>query len=245
MKKNTNESGRVSWLDIAKGFSIIFIVLGHASYGFLYEFCFAFNSVIFFILSGMSFCRIKNEKDDLLCFDNRKTGIFLKKTGEKLLLPYFVWGSVSIVIYLFLEGAVLSRLQPGRDGNFAILPNFAGLLYGNSGTGFLDYYRPLWFIPCLIVTELMWFFILKLMYRISVKKAWILYTGLMAGFCVFGVMESCLDRKLILPFEAESAIFMSFFFGIGLTLRRLGGGGISESCRTGKFRRLRLSYGRL
>lgn len=213
---------RISWLDIVKGISILFIVLGHASYGFLHSLCFSFNSVIFFILSGMAFSRLKNEKDDLLCFDNRKTNTFLKNVAERLLFPYFVWGSISIVIYYLLEGIVLSNLQTGGNKNFALLPNFIGLFYGNSESGFFEYYRPLWFIPCLVVIEIIWFAILKIMYQISRKGAWILYGIAMSLFLLFGIMESCFQWELILPFEAESAIFMSFFFGIGLLLRSQG-----------------------
>lgn len=218
----TNMDKRISWLDIAKGMSIFFIVLGHTSYGFLHSFCFSFNSVIFFILSGMSFGRLKNEKDDLLCFDNRKMSAFLKNIAKRLLFPYFVWGSVSIVIYYLLEGIVLSNLQTGGNKNFALLPNFIGLFYGNSESGFFEYYRPLWFIPCLVVVEIIWFIILKIMYQTSGTRAWILYSMAMMLFLAFGVMESCFGWDLILSFEIESAIFMCFFFGIGLLLRSRG-----------------------
>lgn len=213
---------RISWLDIAKGISILFIVLGHASYGFLYSFCYSFNSVIFFILSGMAFDRLKNEKDDLLCFDNREMNTFLKNVAERLLFPYFIWGSVSIVIYYLLEGIVLSNLQTGGNKHFALLPNFIGLVYGNSESGFFEYYRPLWFIPCLVVVEIIWFAILKVMYQISRKGAWILYGVVMSLFLLFGIMENCLGWELVLPFETESAIFMCFFFGIGLFIRSHG-----------------------
>ncbi|MCM1048297.1 MAG: acyltransferase family protein [Clostridiales bacterium] len=213
---------RIEWLDIAKGFSILFIVLGHTSYGFLFWFCYSFNSVIFFILSGMTFCRIKSETDNLFCFDKRTVKEFLKKILGSLLFPYFVWGCISIIIYYLMEGVVLSHLQSGRYGNFAIIPNIIGLLYGNSETGFFKYYRPLWFIPCLVIVEVIWFLILKIMYRISIKKAWVLYCVVMAIFLLFGCIESFMQWDLMLPFEIETAIFMSFFFGIGLLVRSWG-----------------------
>lgn len=219
---HSNMDKRILWLDIAKGISIFFIVLGHTSYGFLHNFCFSFNSVIFFILSGMSFSRLKNEKDDLLCFDNRNRNTLLKNVAKRLLFPYFVWGSISIAIYYLLEGIVLSNLQTGGNKNFALLPNFIGLVYGNSESGFFEYYRPLWFIPCLVVVEIIWFAVLKAMYRIPRKGAWILYGAAMLLFLLFGIMENCLGWELVLPFEMESAIFMCFFFGVGLLIRSHG-----------------------
>ncbi|MCM1047904.1 MAG: acyltransferase [Clostridiales bacterium] len=214
---------RIEWLDIAKGFSILFIVLGHTSNGFLHWFCFSFNSAIFFILSGMTFCRIRNGTDELLCFDKRAVKEFLKNILGKLFFPYFVWGCISIIIYYFMEGVIVSHLQLEEAGNYAIIPNIIGLLYGNSETDFFEYYSPLWFIPCLISVQGIWFIILKIMYRLSGKKAWGLYYIVMAIFVLFGCTESILQWNLILPFEMESAIFMSFFFGIGLLLRSWGG----------------------
>lgn len=219
-----NMDKRVSWLDRAKGFGILFIVLGHASYGYLNWFCFSFNSVIFFILAGMAFCRTKDKRDELLDFDNRKTSDFLRKTGKRLLFPYFVWGSISIAIYYLLEGVILSHLQVNKNQHFALIPNFIGLIYANSETGFFEYYRPLWFLPCLVAVEIIWFLILKFMYRMSAKRMWIYYGMFMLLFLLFGILESCFKWELILPFEIESAIFMSFFFGIGLMLRSRGGG---------------------
>lgn len=215
--------GRISGLDIAKGFSILFIVLGHASYGFVSWFCYAFNSAVFFVLAGMSFCRLKGAIDSLLCFDNRKVRIFAEKTIRKLLFPYFIWGSISIVIYYLMGRIVLLHLQTSKgEKNFAVLENFLGLLYGNSETQFFEFYRPLWFIPCLVMVEVVWFLILKVMYNTSEKRAWILYCSVMSFFLAFGVMESVFQWNLILPFETESAIFMSFFFGVGLLLRSWG-----------------------
>lgn len=214
---------RISWLDIAKGVSILFIVMGHIlNGGFILTFCLSFNSVIFFILSGMTFNRTRGQTDSLLCFDDREIRLFFKKNVKNILLPYFVWGSVSIIIYFLMEGMVLSNLQTGSNVHFSIPANFLGLLYGNSETGFFEYYRPLWFLPCLLMVEIIWFIILKIMYRISEKKAWILYGIFMGIFVLFGIAESCFNLKLILPFETESAVFMSFFFGIGLLLRSKG-----------------------
>lgn len=219
-----NEKGntRISWMDIAKGISIMCIVLGHTSTGFLNTFCFSFNSVIFFILSGMSFGRIRNQKDSLLCFDNRETKIFLKKSVANILLPYFIWGGVSILIYFLMEGIIISNLQNGNNEHFSVGANFLGLLYGNSETGYFEYYRPLWFLPCLLMVEIIWFILLKIMYCISEKKAWMLYGISMGIFVLFGILESIFGWDFVLPFETESAIFMSFYFGIGLFLRSKG-----------------------
>lgn len=224
IKRLDDEKGnkRIPWIDIAKGFSILFIVLGHASSGFLHYFCFSFNSIIFFILSGMAFCRIKDKPDAILCFDDRKSSEFIKKNVRKILQPYFIWGGVSIALYYLLEGLIVSHFRTGSNIHFALFSNIMGLLYGNSDTGFFEYYKPLWFLPCLLVVEIIWFFLLKIMYRTTLKRAWALYGIFMAIFVLFGIVESYCQWNLILPFETESAVFMSFFFGIGLLLRSRG-----------------------
>lgn len=83
---------RYRWIDIAKCVGIIAIVLNHCSTGRLNIFCVSFNSVLFFILSGLTFCREKGDRTHFLAFDNRTWGSFLRKLAKSIVIPYFVWG---------------------------------------------------------------------------------------------------------------------------------------------------------
>lgn len=84
-------SARIGYIDIAKGFAIAFIVIGHVGLVFssktvpggmpplLLQFAFSFHLFVFFIASGY-----------FMKTDTPLTGSYLKKTARSLLIPYVV-----------------------------------------------------------------------------------------------------------------------------------------------------------
>lgn len=221
MMKIQMSKQRISWIDIAKCMGIVAIVLGHCSSGNLQCVCFSFNSVIFFVLAGMTFCRKKEETDAYLSFDNERTlKSFLYKAFRTLFVPYLFWGLVSILIYSVMGELTANTLNMPQS-HFEIGKNLIFLLYGNSDTGYFEWNRPLWFLPCLLMVELLWFLILKMSETFNKIKnfIWMVYTStllLSAAYMIFISYSGC---KFVLPFELETAISMMFFFGIGLFCR--------------------------
>ena len=69
---------RVEYFDIAKGFSMICIILGHLGIGRVNSFVFTFHVPIFFLISGYFL-------SDKLTMEE-----FIKKKAKRLLLPYLV-----------------------------------------------------------------------------------------------------------------------------------------------------------
>lgn len=212
---------RISWIDLAKCIGIVAIVLGHCSSGSLTCICFSFNSILFFVLAGMTFCRKKEETDHYLSFNHERTlKTFLYQTFQTLVVPYLFWGLVSILIYSVVGRLTTNTLNMSQS-HFGIGKNLIFLLYGNSDTGYFEWNRPLWFLPCLIMVELLWFLILKIS-QTSLKKKWfmwIVYGGIMLLSVANMIFISYSGMKFVLPFELETAISMMFFFGIGLFLR--------------------------
>lgn len=221
MEKIQKNNQRISWIDIAKCIGIIAIVLGHCSSGNLKCVCFSFNSIIFFVLAGMTFCRKKEKTDVYFSFDNERTlKIFLYRAFRALLVPYLFWGLVSILIYSVM-GRLTAQTLNMSQSHFEIGKNFIFLLYGNSDTGYFEWNRPLWFIPCLFMVELLWILILKVseIFHNIKNLIWIIYAAAMVLSVTYMFYISYSGNKFVFPLELETAVSMMFFFGIGLFCR--------------------------
>jgi len=103
-----DKSGRLDFLDIAKGIGILFVVLGHIyafnpniKNGLFVVWIYSFHMPLFFIISGML---LKYKKID------ESIVKFIFKRVKGLLVPYFVFSIFTIAVLLFTEGASMSML---------------------------------------------------------------------------------------------------------------------------------------
>ena len=151
---------RIDTIDIAKGIAISAIVIGHVSTGLLWDAFLIFATASFFLLSGLTFYYDGEAHGIGWRKDSSPVG-FLKKSAGRLLLPYAVWGLISIVIYMILGKAAVSVLGLENE-SVDLLHNLLGLLFGNSSSGYFDWNRPLWFLPCLFIVEVIAYTVLRL-----------------------------------------------------------------------------------
>ena len=98
-------AGRLRFVDIAKGISIICIILGHLGIHNITRVVFTFHVPIFFLITGY--------------FVSRKEGVrdFAIKKARTLLVPYFVTSLVMIAVAAGLglrDGACCTMLRSGR-----------------------------------------------------------------------------------------------------------------------------------
>ena len=211
---------RVETIDIAKGISICAIVIGHVSSGILWDTTIIFATAAFFLLSGLTFY-LDMESDSPVAWRQEVSfGKFLKKAGARLLFPYFVWGLISIIIYLGYE-AFLEKSYKMILNNGSIVNNLLGLLYGNSSGEYFKWNRPLWFLPCLFVVELIAFIILRATEKNNgLQITAIIFTILLSlGWLYFlSIHES---ETFVWPFESETALAMLSYFMVGILIRRL------------------------
>lgn len=186
---------RIAWIDVAKGIGIFLIVFGHTMQsGFVRQVIFSFHVPFFFFLSGVTY--------------KRETSIytFLRKKVSGLLVPYWVWGIISIAIFLF--AGLFLHLE---EANTGLLNNLFGLLYGNPRTELMWWNRPLWFIPCLFITLLIVDMIERLIFienrggRIVVIVI-SLYIGIIWNKA----------SGLILPFHMEAVVGMISYTEMGI-----------------------------
>jgi acyltransferase len=130
---------RYYWLDIAKSIGIFLIVFGHLSISkFTMDFLWTFHVPLFFFISGFLF---KPTAGD----------IFLNRLKSRLILPY---------IYIYLLNVLLVVLI-AFDFNFnSIIDRVLAMFWGSQGNPhFVN--GALWFLPGLIIIELIYFFLIR------------------------------------------------------------------------------------
>lgn len=211
---NENQS-RLDWLDIAKCIGIFFIVLGHiCKYDYrenpLRLFCYSFNAQFFFFVAGITFCGLRPITINLL---NKKKPIrFCMNQIKRLILPYFVWGGISVVIYYFL-----GKLHLVNDDT-SILPNMIGLIVADSTSEYFQWNRPLWFIPCLFILNCFWFFSCKVLTFFSKGKIQINFIVIGISVITFflSILFTDFPEILSLPWHIQSAIFICSLMGLGI-----------------------------
>ena len=181
---------------------------------------------VFFFLSGMTFCW---EQGTCPWFDHRPWQKFRRDLWKTLVRPYLMWATISVVIYSFLGKIAAGILQSDRQ-HFTLWTNIVGMLYGNSGSGgsggYMEWNRPLWFLTCLTMVKLIWYFLLG----IKGKTGRVLRFLTMILSAAWLVGANLLGIHLHLPWELETAVSVLFCFGVGRYYRGISDniGGIDQ-----------------
>ena len=159
----TQEKVYYEWIDMLKGWGILFIVLGHIVGSlvhltdgllqcccvWMYKYIYSFHVPLFFFIAGLT-------------FRQHTLGDFLAKKWNRLLLPYFTFGLFSILIYV-LVGEVALRILQHADvtgyydakGTMYSIPRWIlGLVLGGWKSDVFLVNSVLWFIPVLFSLEL-------------------------------------------------------------------------------------------
>lgn len=194
---------RINFIDIARGFAIIFIVCGHTiTYSshcdLIYKILCGFHVVLFFILSGYTF-KIN---------ENKTFFKFVKKKFKRIMIPYFIWATLFLIPFFIFGQEVSSNL--GAKANFELGNQLFNVLYGNGNNQALKQNTALWFLPALFSMEIIYYWIIKLIRKKSnLVKTLILIPLLIIGFLTY------LYLKFILPWGLNTALVLGAFFYIG------------------------------
>ena len=197
---------RLTWIDIAKGISILCIVFGHVIVNStqlyeLYKLFLSFNVVIFFILSGITFkVNIRFER-------------FLIKKIFRFLIPYFIFSFIFLIPF-FLFGQNVSD-DFNQNVSFDLKQAIIDIFYGVGENNRLKQNSPLWFLPALFSTELIYYFICKLDNRINYKTFSFI-------FLIFLFIISFFSTKLtlVIPFGFNSVLQIGPFFYLGFIFNK-------------------------
>lgn len=140
---NNETTIRIKYLDIAKAIGIILVVIGHIEKNHLAEniskFIFSFHMPLFFILSGIVINIKKEERSDF--------GLLCTKKLKSLMIPYFWFSLIFIIIDLVQLCLGYSSWAEISDVLIA-----TGTFYADS---------TLWFLPALLISELLFIFMKK------------------------------------------------------------------------------------
>ena len=199
---------RIKFIDISRGFAILFIVLGHTIVhsehcGMLYKFIYSFNVILFFIISGYLF-KIKN---------NENFFGFFKKKFLRIMIPYFIWELLFLIPYFLFADDMNSSL--GNNGSFSIKQIILNIVIGNGNNSALKQNTSLWFLPALFTMEIAYYFIIKGLEKYNNKKYDII---LLIILFFIGVCSSYLKGNLI--WGLKTVLNIGIFFYIGYLLKK-------------------------
>ncbi len=222
MRENATVNSRyVAWIQKAKGWGILFIVLGHVAGGGIhlalpstavalqgiYKYFYSFHVELFFFLAGITYA-----------VTDKSFGTVLRQKARSLLLPYWFWGLLSYALFLCLAGALRTTLNASSQTGYyqAIFGNLdwwtplAGMIHGGgwpNGNGF-RHNSVLWFLVCLFTCEV-GYYAYERYVRIPYKYAWSVALFVLGGCCVQ------IYEVQGWPFMLPRAIVLGAFFSFG------------------------------
>ena len=188
----TSDKARLTWVDTAKALGIFYVVLGHHHNHVLYNYIYTFHMPLFFFLSGMMFSR-KPEQTF--------TG-FMAKRAQTLLIPYFVFSFALYGLWWFLG----RFLDPGVTAGYSLEKNFIGIFYAQGQMEYMRWGLEMWFLPCLFLTTLLYYFIAPLS---QVKQTFLILVCAVIGFN----LPTWLGFRL--PWSVDIALVAIGFFWLG------------------------------
>lgn len=190
-------SKRIVWVDIARGIAMIFVMMGHAS-GIpksLMSWVYSFHMPLFFFLSGYVFNVEKYHSFKSLLIDKSRT----------LLFPM-----VALSTVLSIWTAIINT----NYGISGLIKHFIGIFIELRGS---DFDSGLWFITCLFVIELLWWFLCKISaFNSIIKKIIVLFVFSVIGFLYVVFIDH------IVPWALEASLISIGFFGVGNLIKKNG-----------------------
>lgn len=189
------ESGkRLKYNDIAKSVGMLLIMWGHIRLrDWSNAFVYAFHIPLFFTLSGMVFNKSKYDS----------FGSFLKKKFASLLLPYFIFSVLTWIVW-----AGFAYLSHQKVDSFW-MPLAETLIARGSG-GYLVHNVPLWFVSCLFIMEVIYYFMADLN-RVMIS----VLTIAMAVVSYYAIKCCIVIDFTAIPWNIETAMLGIPFFAAG------------------------------
>ena len=187
---------RLGYIDTLKAFAIFMVLIGHLTdNSILEQYIFSFHLPLFFWVSGFLFNPIKYQH----------FGSFLRQRLKTLVVPYFIFAFISFLFWFFVVRGLSVRGQVNLLNPWY---PFWGIFYG---IGVEPWRNPLdvalWFLPCLFVTEIIFWHINKYMRGSFYFVALILSA-------IIGYVTS-ISMEFRLPWSADVAFTAVVFYAVG------------------------------
>ncbi|MFW9976186.1 MAG: acyltransferase family protein [Candidatus Thorarchaeota archaeon] len=200
-------SNRYEWIDISKGFGIIFVVLAHSMLPVLNNvflessifFITSFVIALFFIMAGMTYNGDKYR-------NNLKS--YALSRGRQLLIPYFFIYILMMLLFIPLAGSVDTYLKP--------LDLILWLFYGAGPPGQPTY---LWFLPVLYF-GLMFFTVIEAITKNQDPRLRWLFVVILPSLALW---ITSVFSPMLVPWRLNSVLFATAFCIIGYEMKRYRG----------------------
>ena len=185
---------RFDYIDIAKGFGILMVVWAHILItGWTHQMIYAFHMPLFFLLSGLLFQKEK--------FGSFKA--FIIRRAKRLLIPYVIYSVATWILW-----AVFRYLRHDEVDSY-YMPLLQTFIAQGSGA-YMVHNSALWFIPCLFLVEIIYFF--------TCKTGWVwnlilCFAGTIVSFILGGIYGK--DYWFLLPLNADAALIALPFYYVG------------------------------
>lgn len=177
---------RIAWLDMAKGYGMIFVILAHLEVGIIGIWIYTFHMPLFFLLSGYVF----TEKKDF------KT--FFKHKCKSMLLPYICLG---IPMVLFDS---LMQYISGDDNAVSCIILAIGLIIQQR-------MWTLWFLACLFFLNI-FFFAAKRLLKTDSKMAGLAVITTCMGLLYYKAGGPALPWNIDVCLMAYPFFFTGYFY---------------------------------
>lgn len=142
---------RNNWIDTIKGIGIILIVIGHVNApGLLNKLIYGFHVPLFFVVTGYLYNKEKWEQIGL-----KK---YITTRFKNYIIPYLVMGIINIIVFQLFQVYVKKSTINLWE---AMLERFYWLLCTFTGGDKMGVNSPLWFLPCLFISSMLFFIIEK------------------------------------------------------------------------------------
>lgn len=198
----TTSSPRIYTFDVAKGIGILLVIFAHINYTpVIIDTIYSFHMPLFFILSGILYDKIKY----------KNFSIFIKRKLQTLICPYILIYLIAL-FYIHCSQILVLGFDSFDIKMFAF--DFLQMFLSQGSANVVS--APLWFVLCLFIVEILYYFISKL----NVKLSFIVTAVLV---CFGWLLESDIipfDNTL-LPWSLDSALFALGFFFIGNQLSEI------------------------
>ena len=194
---------RLNYVDVCKALGIILVIIGHTYYGpeVLYNLIYCFHMPLFFIISGFTFNKSRAIQMGFLPF--------AKKKAKELLIPYIFFAFVNLLLQIAWKFLLLKELI-----SFSyIIENIAGILFCYSSMQYMPNCSPIWFLLCLFIADLIFFFVIK----IDGKLAFVIAIICMLSSYLVGPLVQEYNKY---PWKFPVFLMAVFLMYIGYNLRR-------------------------
>lgn len=185
-------------IDFVKGFGMLLVLFAHINYiEPVHTIIYSFHMPLFFIVSGMLF----NDKK------HKKFKSFLLTRIKTILLPYLFFAFFSLIFSSFLL-----LIDRSFTLDYVITQTKLILLDRTYFDVSEIHNNALWFLPCLFVVEILYYWVNKI-------KHPIIFFGTISTLVILGWILGGFSWAL-LPWNLRSAIFSIGFYAIGNRILR-------------------------